>query len=183
MDVGSSPANGWVAIYAIYNPTTGVSRLLAVNATSAVAPTVYGGANMPAGFTASASVSVWRTTGAGLFDVGTQQGRIVSTIEVSVLSRLIQQASFTSLSISAAVPPNAKFAAGYMRIGSNSAGDYLGQLSSNTTGIGSTQIGGGYTNASGAFNLALITAQNIWYSATVTVGTMSASFFITSYTF
>ncbi|HHA3806998.1 TPA: hypothetical protein ACOCPI_004353, partial [Yersinia enterocolitica] len=58
MDTGTVPANGFVALYAIYNPTTQISALLAVNASSVVAPEVYGGSNMPAGYTASALVSV-----------------------------------------------------------------------------------------------------------------------------
>ncbi|WP_229765274.1 hypothetical protein, partial [Yersinia enterocolitica] len=51
MDTGTVPATGYVALYAIYNPTSGATALLAVNATSAPAPEVYGGANMPAGYT------------------------------------------------------------------------------------------------------------------------------------
>ncbi|EOV5654830.1 TPA: hypothetical protein ACIF6B_005072, partial [Escherichia coli] len=47
MDTGAAPASGWVAIYLIYNPTTNTSALLGVNTTTVVAPTVYGGANMP----------------------------------------------------------------------------------------------------------------------------------------
>ncbi|HDV7153904.1 TPA: phage tail protein, partial [Yersinia enterocolitica] len=58
MDTGTVPANGFVALYAIYNPTTQISALLAVNASSVVAPEVYGGSNMPAGYAASALVSV-----------------------------------------------------------------------------------------------------------------------------
>ncbi|EMQ5256594.1 tail fiber protein, partial [Yersinia enterocolitica] len=38
MDTGAVPANGFVALYAIYNPTTQISALLAVNASSVVAP-------------------------------------------------------------------------------------------------------------------------------------------------
>ncbi|EOI7396797.1 hypothetical protein OZ713_004150, partial [Yersinia enterocolitica] len=62
MDTGTVPANGFVALYAIYNPTTQISALLAVNASSVVAPEVYGGSNMPAGYTASALVSVLPTS-------------------------------------------------------------------------------------------------------------------------
>lgn len=183
MDTGSSPASGYVAIYAIYNPTTGVSALLAVNATSAAAPEVYVGANMPAGYVASALISVRRTTGSGQFEIGTQIGRTVATGSVSVLNTNTQQASFTSLGISAGVPPNAKFVGGYMRVSSNSSGDYLGQLSSTSTGLGASFVGGGYTSAAAPFNLVLATVQTIWYSATVSAGTMNASIVVTSYTF
>ncbi|WP_256660215.1 phage tail protein [Pseudomonas sp. RIT623] len=58
MDAGAAPANGFVAIYAIYNPTTAASALLGVNATSARAPEVYGGVNMPVGYTASCLLTV-----------------------------------------------------------------------------------------------------------------------------
>jgi hypothetical protein len=68
MDSGAAPNNGFVAIYAIYNPTTGASALLARNATAAAQPTVYGGANMPAGYTASALISVWPTNASGQFN-------------------------------------------------------------------------------------------------------------------
>lgn len=65
MDTGSAPASGYVALYAIYNPTTGASALLAKNATSAVQTNVYVGANMSSGYTASALVSVWPTNSSG----------------------------------------------------------------------------------------------------------------------
>jgi len=47
MDTGTPPASGYVALYAIYNPTSGAAALLATNATTSVAPTIYGGAHMP----------------------------------------------------------------------------------------------------------------------------------------
>lgn len=76
MDTGTAPANGFVAIYAIYNPVSGASALLGVNATSAKAPEVYGGVNMPAGYTASALLTVAPVhTTAGQFAVFSQYGR------------------------------------------------------------------------------------------------------------
>lgn len=58
-DIAASvSANGFAAIYAIYNPTENVSGLLAVNATNAKVAEVYGGANMPAGYTASCLLAV-----------------------------------------------------------------------------------------------------------------------------
>ena len=65
MDTGAVPASRFFGLYAIYNPVTGASALLAVNATSVLLPNVYGGASMPAGYTASALVSVWPTTASG----------------------------------------------------------------------------------------------------------------------
>jgi hypothetical protein len=58
MDTGSAPTSGFVAEYAVYNPVTGANGLLYANATSAVAPNVYGGANPVSGYTHSALISV-----------------------------------------------------------------------------------------------------------------------------
>ncbi|WP_222131107.1 tail fiber protein, partial [Yersinia enterocolitica] len=77
MDTGTVPATGYVALYAIYNPTSGASALLAVNATSVIAPEVYGGANMPSGYTVSALVGAWRVA-SSQFVIGFQRGRHIS---------------------------------------------------------------------------------------------------------
>ncbi len=58
MDSGTAPASGYVALYAIYNPTTGATALLAKNATAGLQAEVYAGGNMPAGYTASALIGV-----------------------------------------------------------------------------------------------------------------------------
>lgn len=183
MDTGSSPASGWVAIYAIYNPATGAKALLAKNATAGVQTEVYSGANMPAGYTASALVSVWGTTGAGQLVFGCQLDRLALAASTTVLNTSTQQASFTSLSISSAIPANAKSVGGSMRVTSGSIGDYIGQLSSASTALGAIVIEAGYTGASGQFSIGIVTAQTIWYAATVSAGTMNATINISSYTF
>ncbi|EOV7879228.1 TPA: phage tail protein, partial [Yersinia enterocolitica] len=98
MDTGAVPANGFVALYAIYNPTTQISALLAVNASSVVAPEVYGGSNMPAGYTASALVSVLPTSSSQLAPV-IQQGRRVSIVGASILSGSGAPSSLAALAI------------------------------------------------------------------------------------
>lgn len=185
MDTGAAPASGWVAIYAIYNPVTFASALLAVNATSVVAPEVYGGVNMPTGYTASALIAVWRTTAGGLLSIGYLDAdeRRVYTPNVNVLSTATQQGSLTSLSIATAAPPNAKTVGGYASVSSSSAGNYAISLSSNSTGLGMVVVGAGYSSATGMFIVGLVTMQTIWYTAAVTTGTMTANIYVTSYTF
>lgn len=183
MDTGLAPASGFVAVYAIFNPTTGISRLLAVDATSVVAPTIYAGANMPSGFTASALIAVWPTNASRQFVAGIMQGRQVAIAGVQVLSSSVQQASFVSLSLTAAVPPNAKTAKGYMRVGSSSQANNLGQISSNSIGMDTTIIEGGYTNATSAFTVAMLTQQTMYYTATTSAGTLVNLIVISSYTF
>jgi hypothetical protein len=183
MDTGASPVSGWVALYAIYNPTTGASALLAKNATSAGQPNIYGGANMPSGYTASALVSVWATNASGQFVAGSQTDRTVISTNINVLNTTTQQASFTALGISAAVPPNAKAVGGYMRVTSNSIGDYIGQISGGLQGWGQSLIEAGYTGAAGSFRALITVAQMLYYAATASAGTMSATIYITSYEF
>ncbi len=107
MDTGTAPATGYVALYAIYNPTSGATAMLAVNATSAPAPEVYGGANMPAGYTASALVSVWGTS-SGQFVVGHQIGRHIGIISNQLYSTTGSVLSYSGISLATAVPPNGK---------------------------------------------------------------------------
>lgn len=110
MDAGTAPASGWVAVYAIYNPTTKVYGLLASNATSAKQSEVYSGSNMPAGFTASCLLSVVPTNASSQFDLMTVRDR-----EVHVLSTYIYttQSIVTRLAITAMnVPLNAVMVSG-----------------------------------------------------------------------
>lgn len=108
MDTGSAPVNGWVAVYAIYNPVTGARSLIARNATASAQPEIYGGGSMPAGFTASALVAVWGTNGSGQFLLGSMNGRRVVKQPVPIINTSSIQASYALLSISGAVPMNAK---------------------------------------------------------------------------
>lgn len=118
MDTGLAPATGFVAIYAIYNPSTGVSGLLGVDSTSIIAPEIYGGANMPAGFTASALVSVLGTNSSRQFKICSQVGRKVTIPQVSALSNgsSTVNASFPIT----AVPKNAVKISGNLNCGASS---------------------------------------------------------------
>jgi hypothetical protein len=105
MDTGAAPASGWLACYALANPVTGASHVLGVNATAAVAPEVYGGANMPAGYTHSALIGVWPTTAGGLLAVARQIDRAVHYYNNPYAGA--GSGGFTLLSIAGAVPKNA----------------------------------------------------------------------------
>ena len=188
MDTGAAPISGFIALYAIYNPTTQTSALLAMNATSAVAPAVYGGANMPAGYTASALVSVWATNASRLLVVASQIDREVFVVPQTAFQTSTQQSSLTPLSISAIVPPNAKGVSGNLILGSSSATASLeAQVAANAGGLGSQQL----TGFTGLVNLAvtvpfrqvpLLLSQTIYYACVVNEGTASFTINLTSYT-
>jgi hypothetical protein len=190
MDIGAAPVSGYVAIYAIYNPTTGVSALLAVNATSTLAPEVYGGANMPSGYTASALVSVWPTNASSLFVIGAQYDRSVGITPVTILTSVATVVPWTPLSSAVAVPRNAKSMSGYTAATATSgAGGYLLGLAALVNGAGA-QIGEGYTApASSVFSsfsdVQMPTPQVINYQIAVTgtVSAISGQIIVTGYKF
>ncbi|GMG89678.1 hypothetical protein Cmtc_08980 [Cupriavidus sp. TKC] len=188
MDTGSAPTSGYVALYAIYNPTTAASALLAVNATSAAAPNVYGGANMPGGYTASALVSVWPTNASKQFIVGAQQDRLVFFGFTSALTTSTQQASATSASIAAVVPANARQVQGYSVITANAAANLFFSVSGSSASVGGMQasVSTNQVNAgiSSPFsNIPLVTPQTLFYTATASAGTMSFSIVVSGYSF
>ncbi|EIA1389548.1 phage tail protein, partial [Escherichia coli] len=82
---GTVPTTGYMAKYVIYNPQSGAEALLYQNATSAKVPEVYSGTAMPAGYTASALVSIWPVNGLQ-FAVGNQKGRKVSITVATVIA-------------------------------------------------------------------------------------------------
>lgn len=190
MDTGSVPTSGYVALYAIYNPTTATAALLARNATSAVQPNVYGGANMPAGYTASALVSVWPTNGSGQFVVGFQRDRSISINSVTVLSTSVTQASPTALSVSSAIPPNAVGISGTIAASSSAAATtsiQLNPIASINVGIqginfSSTSASGG--GSSGVFrNLQVSSPQTIYYTSSNSAGTPTYAIAVMGYDF
>lgn len=167
MDNGTVPVSGFVAIYAIFNPSTGASALLAVNATSTVAPEVYGGANMPSGYSASALVSVWRTS-SSQFVPGFQQDRSISIIRTNVLSTSTNTTSSTPLNLSALVPINAKNVDLILTSTQSSNGSGVGIIAQSSPSgisyIGNTAVATSGTSASYVSGtLPLITAQTIYY--------------------
>lgn len=184
MDTGSAPVSGFVGLYAIFNPTTATSALMAVNATSAVLPEVYGGSNLPYGYTASALVCVVPTDSSGKIVPLLQMGRktLIATAQLSSTAVFISTP--TALNISAAVPKNAKSLDGILYLVSGQSTRpvlCLQPLGSPSAGI--KQLVGG--NSSGVNNtqtpfsdLAIFTPQTIYWqvSAGVAGDTISGAF-------
>ncbi|HFT8008544.1 TPA: hypothetical protein ACU9T0_006594 [Burkholderia cenocepacia] len=188
MDTGSAPAPGFIAIYAIYNPTTQTAALLATNATSATAPSVYGNSNMPSGYTASALVSVWPVGSGGQLGVGFQIDRFISITTTSVISTSTQQASLTPLSMTGVVPRNAKTFQGYVAISSTTNANFNTNIAGSSTSIGSQAStaalsGGGASIGVSYGNIPIITPQTLYYSCTVSSGTMTFATYVSGYTF
>ncbi len=185
MDTGSAPTSGFVALYAIYNPTTGASALLGVNATSAAAPNVYGGGNMPSGYTASALVSVWPTNGSAQFGIGFQADRRISFPLVTALSSSVVQASFTSISIASAVPLNAKTCTGEFSLASTSTSNMGISVAATASTIAQQNLtANGNVGVASNFRMEnLVTPQTLYYSTSNSAGTPTFAIYISSYEF
>ena len=184
MDTGSAPVSGYVAVYAIYNPSTATSALLATNATSAAQANIYGGANMPSGYTASALISVWPTNASSQFVAGLQRDRKVSIVGVTVLISGSNQASYASLSISVAAPKNALAVSGSINVTSTSSTFCTGAVTPDGTSDIQQIAASNVVQILAPFrDLPILTAQTLYYAAFVNAGTPSISVVVCGYTF
>ena len=188
MDTGTAPVSGYVALYAIYNPTTAASAMLAVNATAAVAPQVYGGANMPAGYTASALISVWPTSSGSQFLTGSQVNRNINTSPTrAVLATSTQYPAGSTISIATLVPPNAVLVSGSFILTSSATSLMSGLISSDSQRSGEqgmTSTVQAFSAVSSSFsNISIPTSRMAGISLTSSDGTPSFSIYITCYSF
>lgn len=164
MDTGNVPAAGFIAIYAILNPTNGSTALLAVNATVTTAPEIYSGTNMPVGYTASALVSVWRVE-SGQFTVGEMMGRQINTAQQPLITATNTVSTLTELSVSSAIPKNAKMMEGWGLINSvQTATNNSFAVSSKPYSLGLKTHGSSNSGVSSVFSRLMITeVQTIYY--------------------
>lgn len=188
MDTGSAPASGFVALYAIYNPTTGASAILAVNASSVAAPTIYGGSSMPSGYTASALISVWPTTSGSQFSGGYQVDRKIWVNAAVVLNTTTTQSSYTSFSAASGVPINARSISGYASV-VNTAGNTgnTAQLAPAAGNFAQVPINAYIASNGGAWSMEyrdipMLTPQTLYYTLSTTGGTCTFSVAIQAYT-
>lgn len=178
MDTGVAPTSGFVAIYAIYNPTNGSAALLATNAAT-LQPNVYGGANMPSGYSISALLSVWPTNASKQFVVGSQIDRKITLLATTILSSVASAPSLTSLSVAGSAPSNAKTIsiAGNLSYTTAPGSGLISNIASAASGLSQQTIGiqgiaGGFSLLYGIVkDLFMLTPQTIWYSFIFAGGT------------
>ncbi|MFB1120803.1 phage tail protein [Dickeya dadantii] len=138
MDTGTVPDEGFVGIYAIYNPATMASGLLTVNATSVKLPEIYNGTNMPDGYTASALLTVVPVK-AGKFTVLSVFGRQVHIPGVRVYSGL-PNTSGVDIPVSKFIPLNTRTISGVLRQSSTGDGLVSITVSSNLSPVSGQQM-------------------------------------------
>ncbi|HHX9064589.1 TPA: hypothetical protein ACVQS5_004100 [Yersinia enterocolitica] len=189
MDTGTVPVTGFVALYAIYNPTTQVSALLAVNTTSVFAPEICSGV-IPLGYTASALVGVLPIR-SSKFRPSYLAGRTVSFELTPVYISSSVSSPVTRLDISTAVPKNATLAKGVCSAGgASSLGGYSSvRIWSNLALVGEQEVRLGGQAGSGAdivgnFAVNVIEQQSLYFSfSSDMTGAISGLIKISSYEF
>ncbi|MEL6237019.1 MAG: hypothetical protein AAFO57_00120 [Pseudomonadota bacterium] len=186
MDTGSAPVSGYVALYAIYNPTTQTAALLATNAAT-LQGNVYGGANMPAGYTASALVSVWATNGSSQFKIGAQRDRWVSFPTIMAFNSSTAQASAAPISIATAAPLNATSVRGSTNVTTSATALVTLNLSSDANNTGLQAFSYGISSASLGYSsnyaIDLIAAQTLYWVSTAASGTPTYQVYVSAYQF
>ncbi|MEI7388209.1 phage tail protein, partial [Dickeya dianthicola] len=138
MDTGTVPDEGFVGVYAIYNPVTMSSGLLAVNATAVKLPEIYNGVNMPNGYIASALLTVVPVK-AGKFTVLSVFGRQVYTSPVILYSGS-QSALGFDIPVSGIVPLNTRSISGMIQQSSTLAGFLSIGITSGKTAVSIQRI-------------------------------------------
>ncbi|HDL6886807.1 TPA: hypothetical protein PXL93_002772 [Yersinia enterocolitica] len=190
MDMGTVPVIGFIALYAIYNPTTHVSALLAVNATSAAAPEICAGV-MPPNYAASALVGV-QPIEAGKFKVCLLTGRHVSFPRlIAITTSSSTSNTAVRLSISAITPKNALKIAGVIQAGGGSTITSYSSLQvgsdSNMCGGQEVRLGvqaGTGSDVVGNFMIYLNDPQALYYIHNTTMNSSTVcTIFISSYSF
>lgn len=190
MDTGALPTSSFVALYAIYNPTAPAISILGKSA-AVSAPTIYNGANMPAGYTASALLCVLPTNATPAIKACFVRGKTVTFGAVTGPTTTVNVTGGTAASIAAAVPPNAISVGGYL---TNTAGTTPGtggvvtnvSTDASQTGVQNLTYNpaniGGNAQAAPFANLLLSTPQTIYWGAAVAGTGPSASVVISQYT-
>lgn len=172
MDTGTAPISGFISLYAIYG-TGGTSILACAVATSSGA--VYGGANMPAGYTYSALLAIVPTDASSHMKAGLLLGRKwMYQTYATIFTGNAAITTLTTQSISAGVPAAAKTAS---LLGATTAASTVLQFyaSGDATGTGGSAVyilGVGTSNAIGGVtgiysayitkDIPLITAQTVF---------------------
>lgn len=190
MDIGAAPVSGYVALYAIFNPSAAISAtnpaLLATNATLVEAPPVYGGANMPAGYTASALLAVLATNASSQLKICTVRGRKVG-IPLGTFFNFAANIPAQSLTIAGFVPLNAKLIWGELSASCTATANIsISVNGDNATGQSQQNLSTFVGSTSAVFicnftSVLMTTPQTVGIGASTTAGTPTFNYYVGGY--
>jgi hypothetical protein len=190
LDTGALAASSYYAVYAAYT-SAGAAGIFAQLEPSGGATSVYGGTHLPAGVIATALIGVWPTNGSSQFIQAFWTGRRLHFNTTMAATTNSQISSLTSLSISSIVPKSAIFCSGLGTVlGTTPLQNLQLNVAGTSYGAGeqqvslSNQAAGGANDLVGASlsNIPIVTAQTVYWSASITSGTfVTVIFYISSY--
>ncbi|WP_445179164.1 phage tail-collar fiber domain-containing protein [Pseudomonas sp. McL0111] len=185
MDVGLAPVNGYIALYALYNPVTNLRSIMAVNATVAAAPSLCAGV-LPAGYTASAFLTVVSTDASGQIKSVSVEGRSV-TIFAALGYNGASALTAAPFSVAGVIPLNAVAFDGLLSVSSSASGGISMDIYSTAGGLGLKRNTGsilaGGTSSIVFENFKVVTPQTAYISTSNSTGGSPAyTVYITGYT-
>jgi len=185
MDTGTATAGAWLAIYAAYNPTTGARTAFASVEGAAAAPTIYGGANAPAGYTMTGRLAVVPVSAiAGQFAAFSVQDNKCTIAEFTFVSSSTSSSTPGNTSFtSTGVPKSARRIGGSISISNSAAQNSIWKFFADANSTGSKQYSvntsaGGGGNLFGFSSVALSAAQAIRATAYVAGGSGTMSYIL-----
>jgi hypothetical protein len=184
MDTGTATAGAWLAVYAIYNPTTQTSALLGTLEGASAASTVYAGGSMPAGYSASALLAVIPVSStAGQLKGCLVNGRRVNVPKLLTFNTSSTTSTSTAIALAGAIPKAAVRVSGVISVGST-VSSQIGMAvdSDSALAIGDQNVSvSNSVAATGPFALDIFTTQTIYYVNQNSTGTPTFSLLVSSY--
>ena len=188
MDTGSAPTSGIIGVYWILNPSTGATALLGTNG-AGLLPPIYGGANMPTGYTQSWLVSVLKTNSSAQLFRFFQRGRTIYCPAFQAFATGAATASPTACTGFAGVPYNAVQIGALIEFTCSTSGatftSSISPCSDGSTGA-ALFYGGSIANAQVLISppaiLGVQTQNTFYYTAQVSLGVLNLTIVVTSYT-
>lgn len=179
MDTGAAPVSGYVGVYAIYNPATGVSGWLAQVSGGAALSSVYSGGNAPSGFTASGLVCVLPTNGSGQINTCAVNDRQTALVAPNLLVSTTNTSGVLTVVNTAVLPANARRVGGLLSITSTSAANLGLSVAGNTNSIGVQSAQGVISSPSqpiaSNYVMNVISLRAFAYATSVSAGTCTAT--------
>ncbi|WP_429496626.1 hypothetical protein ACQUFY_08580 [Robbsia andropogonis] len=176
MDTGTATAGGFLAVYAAYNPTTKAYGVFGSMEGSVAPPKIYGGANLPSGYTATALIAVVPISStAGQFNSFSVHGTRHTRSLVAPANTTTGPTTLTGLTLAGYVPKAARTVYGSMGVSAfTSAGSVSMSVATDANATNQT-IGAAYAPASAGFTvpftLTLITSQILYWYVSANLGT------------
>jgi len=164
--------------------TASAAALLGTMEAASAAPTIYGGVNMPSGYTASALLAVIPVSSTtGQLKGCLVNGRRISVPQLLTLQTSTTQSTFTSFSLTGAIPKAAVRVSGETQLVSTATSQIgMALACDGAQNLGYQNVSGsGGTAYTGDWAIDIMTIQTLYYTFSNTAGTPTMSLYISAY--